>query len=107
MSRYFGFNPSDNLKKNSVIGQITFAPPVGEAVTQNLRLGNNMMEKISLPIPETHGFDIYDGKVLVFRRSESAFIMHALETEDFEASFGDRLTAVKSMASGRRYGHIL
>lgn len=23
-----------------------------------------MMEKISLPIPETHGFDIYDGKVL-------------------------------------------
>jgi hypothetical protein len=25
-----------------------------------------MMEKISLPIPETHGFDMYDGKVLVF-----------------------------------------
>lgn len=106
MSRYFGFDPSENLGRNSVIGEITFVPPVGEEVTRNLRLGNNLMEKISLPIPETHGFDIYDGKVLVFKKSGDAFNMHALEVEDFEASFGDRLTAVRSMASGRRYGHI-
>lgn len=106
MSRYFGFNPPEDLDRNSVIGPITFVSPVGDEITRNLRLGNNLMEKISLPIPETHGFDIYDGKVLVFRRSGDAFIMHALETEDFEASFGDRLTAVRAMASGRRYGHI-
>lgn len=106
MSRYFGFDPPDDLDRNSVIGEITFAPPAGDQVTRNLRLGNNLMEKISLPIPETHGFDIYDGKVLVFRKLEGKFLMHALEPEDFEASFGDRLTAVRSMASGRRYGHI-
>lgn len=106
MSRYFGFNPPADLNKNSVIGEISFAPPSGDNVTRNLRLGNNMMEKISLPIPETHGFDIYDGKVLLFKKLDGAFEMYALEADDFEASFGDRLTAVRSMASGRRYGHI-
>ncbi|MGP8713266.1 hypothetical protein ACT01C_14445, partial [Pseudomonas aeruginosa] len=69
-------------------------------------LGNNMMEKISLPIPETHGFDIYDGKVLLFQRAEGRFVMRALEADDFETSFGDRLAEVRVMNSGRRYGHI-
>ncbi len=65
-----------------------------------------MMEKISLPIPETHGFDIYDGKILVFERSHDTFIMNALEAADFEAAFGDRLDDVRVMGSGRRYGFI-
>lgn len=106
MSRYFGFNPPDDLPKNSVIGAVTFEPPYGDPVTNNLRLGNNMMEKISLPIPETHGFDIYDGKVLVFQRSDHRFTIRALEAEDFETAFGDKLAGVKVMGSGRRYGHI-
>ena len=72
----------------------------------NLRLGNNMMEKMSLPIPETHGFDIYDGKILVFRRAGGAFLMSALEAADFETAFGDRLDDVRAMGSGRRYGFI-
>jgi len=106
MSRYFGFNPPDDLDPNTVIGNITFKTSVGDAVSNNLRLGNNMMEKISLPMPETHGFDIYDGKVLVFRKSDNRFVMHALEADDFEKVFGSKLTTVKSMNSGRRYGHI-
>jgi hypothetical protein len=64
------------------------------------------MEKITLPIPETHGFDIYDGKVLVFKREANAFGLNALEVADFEAAFGDRLLAVRTMASGRRYGRV-
>lgn len=64
------------------------------------------MEKITLPIPETHGFDLYDGKVLVFQRTEQGFRMSALEATDFEAAFGDRLSVVMTMGSGRRYGHI-
>lgn len=106
MSKYFGFNAPADLPANSVIGEVVFETPTGAPVTNNLRLGNNMMEKISLPIPETHGFDIYDGKVLMFQRAKGCFVMRALEADDFEASFGDRLTAVRVMSSGRRYGHI-
>lgn len=106
MNRYFGFNASDNLPANSIIGNVTFEPPSGELVSNNLRLGNNMMEKISLPIPEKHGFDMYDGKVLVFSPEGGQFRMWALEAADFEAAFGHRLGAVRLMGSGRRYGYI-
>jgi hypothetical protein len=106
MARYFGFNPPNDLPANSIIGQVVFEAPIGEPVSRNLRLGNNMMEKISLPIPETHGFDIYDGKILVFQRAEGRFAMRALEADDFETAFGDRLAEVRVMGSGRRYGHI-
>lgn len=106
MSKYFGMNPPNNLPLNSIIGPINFVTPTNGPVERNLRLGNNSMEKITLPIPETHGFDIYDGKVLVFRRSGVSFILNALEAADFEATFGDRLSTVMSMGSGRRYGHI-
>lgn len=106
MSRYFGFKPPADLPVNSIIGKVVFETPTGAPVENNLRLGNNMMEKISLPIPETHGFDIYDGKILVFRRDEDRFVMRALEADDFETAFGDRLAEVRVMSSGRRYGHI-
>lgn len=106
MNRYFGFNAPNDLPVNSVIGSVTFKPPSGGLVSNNLRLGNNMMEKISLPIPEKHGFDIYDGKVLVFVPEAGLFRMWALEAADFEAAFGHRLGAVRLMGSGRRYGFI-
>ena len=106
MGRYFGFNPPVDLPANSVIGNVIFETPVGGEVSNNLRLGNNMMEKISLPIPETHGFDIYDGKILVFQRSGARFVMRALEADDFETAFGDKLSEVRVMNSGRRYGQI-
>lgn len=106
MNRYFGFNAPDDLPVKSVIGNITFDPPTGGLVSRNLRLGNNMMEKISLPIPETHGFDMYDGKVLVFSPDNGRFRMRVLEAADFEAAFGHRLGAVQTMGSGRRYGYV-
>ena len=106
MSRYFGLHSPNDLPLNSTIGEISFLTPENGPVIRNLRLGNNSMEKITLPIPEDHGFDIYDGKVLVFRRSGERFSMSALEAADFEATFGDRLSTVMTMGSGRRYGHI-
>lgn len=106
MSKYFGFQPLSDLSANSVIGEVVFETPIGAPASNNLRLGNNMMEKISLPIPETHGFDIYDGKILVFQRAGDRFVMRALEADDFETAFGDRLAEVRIMGSGRRYGHI-
>ena len=106
MNRYFGFNAPDSLSVNSIIGNVTFESPSGQLVSNNLRLGNNKMEKISLPIPEQHGLDVYDGKVLVFYPTNGRFRMGALEAADFEAAFGHRLGAVRSMGSGRRYGYI-
>lgn len=106
MGRYFGLVYPQNLQRNSVIGEITFDTPTGDLVTRSLRFGNNSMEKITLPIPETHGFDLYDGKVLVFRRLENAFKIQALEPEDFDKSFGKRLNQVREMGSGRLYGRI-
>jgi len=107
MFRYFGLTCPDDLAANTPIGRITFETPTGEHVSNNLRLGNNMMEKISLPIPERQGFDIYDGKILVFERAAGRFFIRALEADDFETAFGDRLAEVRVMGSGRRYGHIL
>lgn len=106
MNRYFGFNAPDNLSKNSRIGNVTFEPPTGGSVSRNLRLGDNMMEKITLPIPETHGFDVYDGKIIVFSPRNGRFQMRALETTDFETAFGHRLAGVRVMGSGRRYGYV-
>jgi hypothetical protein len=106
MNRYFGFNAPDSLSVNSIIGNVTFEPPSGQWVSNNLRFGNNKMEKISLPMPEQHGFDMYDGKVLVFSPEDGRFRMWALEAADFEAAFGHRLGAVRLMGSGRRYGYI-
>ncbi len=107
MNKYFGFHAPENQPVNSVIGQITFAPAHGDEVTRALRMGNNMMEKISLPIPETHGFDVYDGKVLVFQSDGGKFHMWALEAAEFEAAFAGRIDGVKIMGSGRRYGYIV
>jgi hypothetical protein len=106
MSTYFGFGPAPDMPPRSVIGPLTLQPPLGDPVTRDLRLGNNSMEKITLPTPEEHGFDMYDGKVLVFRRVANGFVLNALELADFEAAFGSRLTSVETMASGRRYGHL-
>ncbi len=107
MSRYFGFENAQNLTPPSVIGAITFDPPEGKPVTRNLRLGGNMMEKITLPIPETHGLDAYDGKVLVFASENGRFRISALEPDDFDAAFKHRVAHVRAMDSGRRYGHIV
>lgn len=106
MGMYFGLASSTGMAPNTVIGAIHFETAVGESVTNNLRLNSNMMERVSLPHPETHGFDLYDGKVLVFQRSGGSFILHALEADDFETAFGDRLTDVRVMRGGRRYGSI-
>lgn len=94
MSRFFGFEVPDDLPRNSVIGPVTIMAGVGEATTRNLRLGNNLMEKMSLPIPESHGFGDYDGKVLVFQKVGAAFALRALESADFDAAFGARIANV-------------
>ncbi|AUX78124.1 hypothetical protein [Sinorhizobium fredii] len=106
MHRLFGLEQPVGAGPNTIIGPVTFLPPSGVPVTRNLRLGNNMMEKISLPIPEDHGLEIYDGKVLVFQEVGEGFSIVALEADDFQQAFGSRLRGIRLMGSGRRYGLV-
>ncbi|MCK0129233.1 hypothetical protein [Erythrobacter sp. F6033] len=103
---FFGLKGKKNPKKNSIIGSVTFRTPVGDDVTNVLRFNRNGMEKISLPMPETHGFGVYDGKVLVFERSSKGVLMNALEAQEFENLFGSKIHNVMQMTGGRRYGAI-
>jgi hypothetical protein len=105
--KFFGFPLKKAEPKNSVIGQVTLKTAVGPPTTNNLRLNRNSMEKMSLPIPETHGFGVYDGKVLVFEPIAGSFLMRAFEAIEFEAVYGHRLANIKRMTGGRRYGAII
>ena len=66
--RFFELNAGEKPERNSEIGEITFVFPT-EEVTRVLRFGNNMMEKITLPMPDRHGLGAYDGMVVEFRKS--------------------------------------
>lgn len=102
--RFFGLVEPQNIQPNTTIGDVDFlglAAPLSRA----LRLGNNMMEKITLPIPETNGFGAYDGKILEFERGAGGFFLRTYEPGDF----GDILSASPQrvsheMGSHRRYG---
>lgn len=103
--RFFGLRKTSS--GSTMIGQITFETPVGPNVTKNLRDNDNGMEKMTLPMPEIHGFGVYDGKILVFTPKNKRFFLDALEISDFELVYGHRVMNVKGMAGGRRYGALV
>lgn len=89
---------------NSLLGELKILTPTGEVIARNLRFGNNSMEKLTLPIPEDHGFGSYDGKILTFEKRDDTVELSCYEPEDFIRSFGRQITWVNEMQSGRRYG---
>lgn len=105
-----GFRRFFGLKKNTTsstnIGGISFETEIGPKVTKNYRENDNGMEKLTLPMPEDHGFGVYDGKVLVFERKGERFLLTAMERSDFELVFGHRLANVQRMTGGRRFGEL-
>lgn len=103
--RFFGLKKSKGASTN--IGTITFETAIGPVVTKNYRENDNGMEKLTLPMPEDHGFGVYDGKVLIFEPKGSNFLLTAVELEDFDLLYGHRLANVKQMARGRRYGGLI
>jgi len=103
--RFFGLTAAPNQTRNSVIGDITF---VGSSsrLTRTLRLGNNYMEKITLPFPENYGFGAYDGKILEFKRVQGGFAIRAFEIEDyFRLLNRSSRNITQVMGSGRLYGY--
>lgn len=103
--QFFGLAEPANIGPNTVIGDVHFAGP-GDPVTRHLRLGNNLMEKITLPLPENYGFGAYDGKILEFRRAEVGFELATFELDEFEKVLTKAAEkSLHHMGSGRTYGY--
>lgn len=106
-----GFRANFGLKKgkgtSTHIGEITFETEVGSAVTKNYRENDNGMEKLTLPMPEDHGFEVYDGKVLIFEPRGDRFFLTAVELGDFDLIYGHRIAGIQSMGGGRRFGKLV
>lgn len=103
--RFFGFKKT--ASGSTIIGQITFEAPLGPNITKNLRANHNSMEKLTLPMPENHGFGVYDGKILVFEPRGGRFFLRAEEVGDFELVYGHRVANVEAMTGGRRFGEFV
>lgn len=105
-----GFRNFFGLKKaksgSTLIGEITFETKLGPAITKNYRENDNGMEKLTLPMPEDHGFGVYDGKILVFKPQGGSFVLNAIELSEFEFVHGHRVSNVEKMTGGRRYGEL-
>jgi hypothetical protein len=91
----------------TLIGEIAFETSVGPMIKKNYRENDNGMEKLGLPMPEDHGFGVYDGKVLLFERRGSRFLLSAIEHGEFERVYGHRLVNIDKMGGGRRYGEYV
>lgn len=103
--RFFGLKKGKS--ESTQIGQITFETETGPKVTKNYRENDNGMEKLTLPMPEDHGFGVYDGKVLVFEPKGKRFLLTAIELDHFELVYGHRLANVEKMTGGRRFGELV
>lgn len=103
--RLFGLKKSKS--SSTRIGEIIFETETGPIVTKNYRENDNGMEKLTLPMPEDHGFGVYDGKVLIFESRNKRFLLGAIEVGDFELIYGHRLANVKKMSGGRRFGELI
>ena len=71
------------------------------------RQNDNTMEKLTLPMPENHGFGVYDGKVLMFEPRNNEFFLNAVELGEFDLVYGHRLANVQKMGGGRRFGELV
>ena len=93
-------------KKNTILGGLDIVTPDGRTVSRNLRFGNNDMEKLTLPVPEEYGYDSYDGKILTFTVWKKKLILEAFEPDDFYRIYARRISSVRQMRGGRKYGTI-
>jgi hypothetical protein len=104
--KYIGLPEVLNPALNSNLGQLKIRTPTGDVVERPLRYGNNAMEKLTLPIPETHGYECYDGKILTFKVDENEVELEAFEHDDFFRVYGSYINYVDEMRGGRKYGTI-
>jgi HKD family nuclease len=103
---HLGVKKVSHPERNSVLADLTIKTPDGTLVPRRLRFGNNDMEKLTLPIPEQYGYESYDGKILTFRKQGDDLLLEALEPDDFLQVYGRRISSVREMRGGRKYGTV-
>ncbi len=68
---FFGFAPSE-VPRNTVFGELILQCDGYEPSSRTMRFGNNMMDKINLPVPGTAaGPGTYDNSIVLFDRRGS------------------------------------
>jgi hypothetical protein len=108
---FFGFRAAE-VPKNTIFGELTVQCEGFKPAVRTMRFGNNMMDKVNLPVPGPEvGPKTYDHSVLLFQR-------HGRDTSGrplFVVKIGGDADLAKwkktaagflegKMQSGRRYG---
>ncbi len=65
---FFGF-PPDAVPRNTIFGNVVITCEGYDPVVRSMRFGNNMMDKINLPVPGKAGPKTYDHSFLLFERN--------------------------------------
>ena len=65
---FFGFT-TNMVDKNHIFGDVEIQVPGHRSVSRSVRFGNNLMDKINLPIPGRDGPETYDHSILIFERA--------------------------------------
>jgi HKD family nuclease len=103
--RFFGFATVPDRQRNTVFGRVTFDLS-GERLDRDLRLGGNLMEKLTLPVPERYGLGAYDGTVLEFTRSSTWVRLRTFDAGEYVRVEKDREQGrIFEMSSGRLFGY--
>jgi hypothetical protein len=102
--RFFGMRAAPNIAPNTQIGLVRFLN-LRRNPDRALRLGNNVMEKITLPLPETIDVGAYDGKIIEFERRTDGYFLRTYEPDVFrDVLAASRRSVSHEMGSHRRYG---
>ncbi len=107
---FFGFDPAA-VPLNTIFGYVEIQAAGHGWHRKSVRFGNNMMDKVNLPVPGTEGPSSYDHKILLFERQASA----AKGLPRFRIRLGTKADLKKwkaaaanhvdlTMSSGRAYG---
>jgi HKD family nuclease len=107
---FFGF-PSREVPRNQIFGELVLQCEGFEPVRRTMRFGNNMMDKLNLPIPGGDGPETYDNRVLLFLRrgrdaqGRSVFLIR-VGTEEHLARWrgAAKMGHEEEMHGGRRWG---
>jgi HKD family nuclease len=103
---FFGVSPHD-VPRDTLLGYLKIAYGNREAHDCSLTFSNNLMDKLTLPIPGVDGPPKYDGKNLLFRRVRPGFFELTLGTAGERARWRRRskdIGAAFTMSGGRAWG---
>ncbi len=103
---FFGFD-SNNVPKNTHIGNVEISFNGGLGDEFSLTYSDNKMEKLVLPIPDVGGPPAYDNKYLLFRKIKPRIFELIIGSKAMKNRWRKNSTAIDAtfkMSSGREWG---